>query len=62
MADLQALDTEGVVPTAHAIALATPTRPDEAAEPMDPDRAVENAPESAGTAFLVPKFVDEEGS
>ncbi len=62
VADLQELDTEGVMPTAHAIALATPVRPDEAAVPMDPELAVANAPESAGTAFVVPKVIDEEGS
>ena len=62
VADLQELDTEGVAPTAHAIALATPVRPDEAEEPMDPELAVANAPESAGTAFVVPKVIDAEGS
>jgi aspartyl-tRNA(Asn)/glutamyl-tRNA(Gln) amidotransferase subunit C len=61
VADLQALDTQGVGPTAHAIELATPVRPDEATEPMDPERALANAPESAGTAFVVPKVIDEEG-
>ena len=62
VADLQELDTEGVEPTAHAIDLATPVRADVAAVPMDPERAVANAPEAAGTAFVVPKVIDEEGS
>lgn len=57
---LQALDTDGVEPTSHAIAVSTPTRPDEASEPLDPELAVANAPESVGTAFLVPKVIDEE--
>jgi aspartyl-tRNA(Asn)/glutamyl-tRNA(Gln) amidotransferase subunit C len=61
VAALQQLDTEGVEPTAHAIVLATPVRSDEAVTPMDPERAVANAPESAGTAFVVPKVIDEEG-
>ena len=61
VSDLQALDTEGVEPTAHAIELATPLREDRAAVPMDPELAVANAPESAGTAFVVPKVIDEEG-
>lgn len=60
VADLQELDTEGVTPTAHAIELPTPVRPDRAVEPMDPQLAVANAPESAGTAFVVPKVIDEE--
>ena len=62
VAALQELDTEGVTPTAHAITLATPVRPDEAEEPMDPELAIANAPESVGTAFVVPKVIDEEGS
>jgi aspartyl-tRNA(Asn)/glutamyl-tRNA(Gln) amidotransferase subunit C len=62
VATLQELDTEGVTPTAHAIALATPVRPDEAAEPMNPELVVANAPESVGTAFVVPKVIDERGS
>ena len=62
VAALQELDTQGVAPTANAISLATPLRPDEAAAPMDPERVVANAPEVAGTAFVVPKVIDEEGS
>lgn len=58
---LQELDTEGVTPTAHALALATPVRRDEAVAPMDPELAISNAPETAGTAFRVPKVIDEEG-
>ena len=59
---LQEVDTEGVTPTAHALVLATPVRRDEAVAPMDPELAVANAPEAAGTAFMVPKVIDEEGS
>jgi aspartyl-tRNA(Asn)/glutamyl-tRNA(Gln) amidotransferase subunit C len=62
VAALQELDTEGVEPTAHAILLATPLRRDEAAPAMDPELAIANAPRSAGTAFVVPKVIDEEGS
>lgn len=62
VADLQALDTEGIEPTAHAIPLATPVREDRAEPPMDPELAVANAPASAGTAFVVPKVIEgEEG-
>ncbi len=61
VAALETLDTEGVEPTAHALQLATPVRPDEACEPMDPELALSNAPEAAGTAFVVPKVIDEEG-
>ncbi len=58
---LAALPTEGVPPTAHGFDLATPSRPDEAAQPMDPALAVSNAPDPLGTAFLVPKVLVEEG-
>lgn len=61
VADLQALDTEGIEPTAHAIPLATPVREDRAAPAMDPELAVANAPERAGTAFVVPKVIEGEG-
>jgi len=61
VAALDALDTDGVEPTAHGFELATPTRPDEAAPPMDPELAVSNAPAHQGSAFLVPKVLEEEG-
>ena len=62
VASLEELDTGGVEPTAHAIALETPLRSDRAAAPMDPELAVANAPERAGTAFVVPKVIDAEAS
>ena len=58
---LDALDTEGVPPTAHGFELATPMRVDRPVEPLDPEQAVANAPERQGTAFLVPKVLEEEG-
>jgi aspartyl-tRNA(Asn)/glutamyl-tRNA(Gln) amidotransferase subunit C len=60
MDQLEEVDTRGVVPTAHPISLATPRRPDRPADPMDPALVVANAPESAGSAFLVPKVIDTE--
>jgi aspartyl-tRNA(Asn)/glutamyl-tRNA(Gln) amidotransferase subunit C len=61
VATLDRLDTEGVPPTAHGFELATPLRPDQPVEPLDPELAVANAPERQGTAFLVPKVLEEEG-
>ncbi len=58
---LDTLDTEGVPPTAHGFDLATPLRPDRPVEPLDPELAVSNAPARQGTAFLVPKMLEEEG-
>lgn len=68
---LQALDTSGVEPTTHATlsdaegtALrplqATPLREDHAAPALDPERALANAPERDGFAFVVPKVLDED--
>jgi aspartyl-tRNA(Asn)/glutamyl-tRNA(Gln) amidotransferase subunit C len=59
---LQALDTTGVEPTTHAIPLATPLREDRAAPALDPERALANAPERDGFAFVVPKVLDEDES
>ncbi len=62
VASLEALDTTGVEPTSHAIALDTPLREDRALPPMDPEEALANAPERSGTAFIVPKVIDPEVS
>jgi len=61
VAALDELDTEGVEPTVHGFELATPLRPDVAVSPLDPELAVSNAPAREGTAFLVPKVLEEEG-
>ena len=57
---LDRLDTEGVPPTLHGFELATPLRPDRPVKPLDPELAVSNAPEKQGSAFLVPKVLEEE--
>jgi aspartyl-tRNA(Asn)/glutamyl-tRNA(Gln) amidotransferase subunit C len=59
VATLEALDTHGIEATAHAIPLDTPMREDEAAVGMDPELAVGGAPERSGTAFVVPKVIDD---
>ena len=63
VAALQSLDTTGVEPTSHPIPVPTPLRADEAAEPLDPALALSNAPQTDGTAFVVPKVIGtgEEG-
>jgi aspartyl-tRNA(Asn)/glutamyl-tRNA(Gln) amidotransferase subunit C len=57
---LREVDTEGVAATSHVIALATPLRPDVAAERLDPRRAISNAPVREGFAFVVPKVLEED--
>ena len=57
---LQEIDTNGIAPTSHPIPLPTPMRDDQLVMAIDPELAVANAPESAGTAFVVPKVIDSE--
>ena len=61
-ASLEELDTTDIEPTAHAIPLATPLRPDRAVPGIDPALALANAPQSEGFAFVVPKVIDAEDS
>jgi aspartyl-tRNA(Asn)/glutamyl-tRNA(Gln) amidotransferase subunit C len=56
--DLQALDLDGVPPTAHAVTLSCPTRNDEPLRDFEPQRIIERAPEHEGTAFKVPKIIE----
>jgi aspartyl-tRNA(Asn)/glutamyl-tRNA(Gln) amidotransferase subunit C len=60
VASLAALDTTGIEPTAHALSIPTPLRDDRALPPLDPERALANAPERDGFAFVVPKVLDED--
>jgi Asp-tRNA(Asn)/Glu-tRNA(Gln) amidotransferase C subunit len=46
--------------TAHVIPLATPLREDEPGEVLSPELAVANAPAPRGTAFTVPRVLDDE--
>jgi aspartyl-tRNA(Asn)/glutamyl-tRNA(Gln) amidotransferase subunit C len=57
---LSRVDTEGIPPTSHVMPLATPLREDRAEPALDPARAVANAPEHEGTAFVVPKVIEGE--
>lgn len=62
VAQLQAVDTEGIEPTAHALPMRTPLREDVAVPAMPPDLAVANAPQREGSAFVVPLVIDGEES
>lgn len=57
---LEAVDTEGIEPTSHVLPLVTPMRDDRVVESIDPELAVANAPEIAGTGFMVPKVIESE--
>lgn len=57
MEKLGELDAEGVIPMAHALSLDTPYREDKVKPSLDPEKALENAPEKSGGFFQVPKVV-----
>jgi aspartyl-tRNA(Asn)/glutamyl-tRNA(Gln) amidotransferase subunit C len=59
-AALAEVDTSGTEPTSHVIPLPTPLREDEPAPPLDPALALANAPESSGSAFVVPRVIEGE--
>ena len=54
---LNQVDTEGIIPTSHAISLTNAFREDEQRQHLDRERALANAPESEEGQFVVPKVV-----
>jgi aspartyl-tRNA(Asn)/glutamyl-tRNA(Gln) amidotransferase subunit C len=60
MDQLAGIDVRDADVLAHSLVVATPSRGDDPAEAMDPELVVANAPESAGSAFVVPKVVESE--
>jgi aspartyl-tRNA(Asn)/glutamyl-tRNA(Gln) amidotransferase subunit C len=59
VAQLDALDTSGVPPTAHVQLDRMPLRADELAPCLTHDEALAQAPRVEGEGFAVPAFVDE---
>lgn len=58
VASLQALDTEGVPPTAHAHVEGAVVREDAVHPSLDEAAALGNAPARSGTHFAVPKILE----
>jgi len=54
---LDALDTETVEPTSHAIAVPTPHRADEVGNHLPLEEVLSNAPKHDNDSFVVPKVV-----
>lgn len=54
---LEAVDTTGVPPTSHAIALTNAFREDEVRESLDREQALKNAPAKEDAGFVVPKVI-----
>ena len=54
---LNRVDTEGVVPTSHAISLTNVFREDKLKKHVDRNKALANAPEKEDGNFVVPKVI-----
>ena len=58
-AEVAALDTEGVTPTAHPLPLRTVLRPDEPRPSLDRDEVLAMAPAVEDGRFRVPRILGE---
>ncbi|MDD5245475.1 MAG: Asp-tRNA(Asn)/Glu-tRNA(Gln) amidotransferase subunit GatC [Syntrophorhabdaceae bacterium] len=57
---LNALDTEGVEPTSHAIPVACALRDDLVKDSFSVEDSILNAPEKIGSSFKVPPIIEVE--
>ncbi len=55
---LNELNTEGIVPTSHAVPMENAFRDDEVRASIGLDNALANAPDRAGSFFAVPKVIE----
>jgi aspartyl-tRNA(Asn)/glutamyl-tRNA(Gln) amidotransferase subunit C len=55
---LKALDTDGIVPTSHAVPMENAFRPDQPADSIGVEAALANAPLRAESFFRVPKVIE----
>lgn len=55
MEKLNQLDTSNIAPTSHAVPLQNVLRPDEPRPSLSREKVLENAPQSDGVSFVVPK-------
>lgn len=55
---LKELDTEGVLPTSHAVPMENSFREDNAAQSIGVEKALANAPDRAGSFYRVPKVIE----
>jgi aspartyl-tRNA(Asn)/glutamyl-tRNA(Gln) amidotransferase subunit C len=59
-ADVAALDTSGVPPTAHPLPIQNVLREDVVGPSLDRDEVLREAPDSDGVRFRVPRILGEE--
>jgi len=55
---LKSVDTEGIIPTAHAVFTKNAFREDSEQSSLDRDSALAKAPESEDGFFVVPKIIE----
>jgi aspartyl-tRNA(Asn)/glutamyl-tRNA(Gln) amidotransferase subunit C len=55
---LKGLDTDGIVPTAHAVPMENAFRDDEVKSSFTPEQALSNAPDAADSAFRVRRVIE----
>jgi len=55
---LKELETEQIVPTAHAVPMENAFRPDQVRPSIGVEKALQNAPEKDGSCFKVPKVIE----
>ena len=55
---LNSIDTEGVTPSAHAVAVTNVLREDVAKESFDREKLLMNAPSQEDGCYIVPKVVE----
>ena len=55
---LNELDTSGVDPMSHVLDVTNVERPDEVEARIDREQALENAPDTDGSSFRVPKVIE----
>lgn len=55
---LKELDTDGIVPTSHAVPMENAFREDVVRDSIGVDKALANAPEADGGCFRVPRVIE----
>ncbi len=55
---LKGLNTDGIVPTSHAVPMENSFREDIASPSIGLEKALANAPDRAGSFFAVPKVIE----
>jgi len=55
---LKELNTDGILPTSHAVPVENAFRPDQACRSIGVEQALANAPDRVGSFYRVPKVIE----